>query len=118
MLGETEQKLLLEKPAESKLEAIAPNWEALLLTYRHLDIKILEVIYLPQAKPLTFNELYSRISRLNFCSKTVRRRLKKLEDDGLVRTFNSTITFINPMVELEKSIQTLTVMWEARNKVI
>ena len=77
------------------------NWEDLLFQLRHLEIRILELIYLPESKPLDLNTLIKKANKLGYSDRTIRRKIQNLETLGLIRMIRSTIMIINPILELE-----------------
>ncbi|OVE80505.1 hypothetical protein BVY01_00200 [bacterium I07] len=92
------------------------NWEELLFKLRHLEIRILECLYLPESKPLTLEGLIQKTCRLGYSSKTIRRKIKRLESLGLITVIHSTVMIINPVLKLEKNIKTLTILWNHRDR--
>jgi hypothetical protein len=92
------------------------DWEDLLFSLRHLEIRILELVYLPESQPLALNTIVEKTRKLNFSERTIRRRIKRLKDLGLIRVVESTIAIINPVINLEKNIRNLTVLWNHRDR--
>ena len=92
------------------------DWEDLLFSLRHLEIRILELVYLPESKPLALNTIIEKTTKLSFSERTIRRRIKRLKDLGLIRVIDSTIAIINPVIELEKNVRNLTVLWNHRDR--
>ena len=102
--NETEQNL-------NHLTESSINWEDLLFQLRHLEIRILELIYLPEPKPLAFNMLIQRTKKMGYSNRTIRRKIQKLETLNLIHVIRSTIMIINPILNLQKNIKTLTILW-------
>jgi len=92
------------------------NWEELLFDLRHLEIRILELIYLPEPRTFALGKFIQKIKKLNYSEKTIRRKLKNLENLGLIQVIRSTIMIINPVLDLAKNIKTLTIMWNHRDR--
>ena len=92
------------------------NWENFLFQLRHLEIRILELIYLPESKPLDLNTLIKKANKLGYSDRTIRRKIQNLETLGLIRMIRSTIMIINPILELEKNIQKLILLWNHRDR--
>ena len=84
------------------------DWNDLLFELRHLDIRILELVYFPESKPMAFSTLANKIGKLNYCERTLRRRIQNLEKFGLLRVVRSTIMIINPIIQHEQNIRNLT----------
>ena len=115
----------IENPAlavnEADLKAQPPlqneiDWEDLLWSLRHLEIRILELLYLPEPKPLALGTLAQRTRNLNYSERTIRRKIQKLERAGLIKVIRSTIMIINPITSLRKNIQNLTILWNHRDR--
>ena len=94
-----EIKAYLQNP-----EPLNINWESLIFSLKYHEVKILELIYLPESKPVTFKRIKLLFSRMNYCEKTARRKLKKLENTGLIKIVNSGVLLISPVVMLESNI--------------
>ena len=92
------------------------DWEDLVFNLRHIEIRILEIIYLPEPKPLALNTLFQKTKRLNYSERTIRRKIHKLETLGLINVVRSTIMIINPILNLHKNIKKLTVLWNLRDR--
>jgi len=92
------------------------NWEDLLFQLRHLEIRILELIYLPESKPLALDTIIQKTTRLGYSARTIRRKIHKLETLGLIHVIRSTIMIINPIFEIQKNVKTLTVLWNHRDR--
>jgi len=92
------------------------NWEDLLFNLRHLEIRMLELIYLPEPKPLTLGTLIQRIKKMGYSNRTIRRKIHRLEKLGLIRVIRSTVMIINPIFELQKNIKNLTILWNHRDR--
>ena len=92
------------------------DWEELVFHLRHLEIRILEIIYLPESRPLALGTLIQRTKRLNYSERTIRRKIHKLESLGLINVIRSTVTIINPILNMHKNIKTLTVLWNLRDR--
>ena len=92
------------------------DWEELLFDLRHVEVRILELLYIPKSKPLAFGTLVQKINKLNVCERTIRRKLERLEKRGLIKVVHSTISIINPIIEYEKNIKFLTVLWNHRDR--
>ena len=92
------------------------NWEDLLFCLRHIEIRMLELIYLPEPKPLAMGILIQKIRKLGYSARTIRRKIHKLEKLRLIRVIRSTVTIINPILEIQKNIKNLTVLWNHRDR--
>lgn len=92
------------------------HWDDLLFELRHLEIRILELIYLPEPKSLALGTLMQKTIKLGYSTRTVRRKIQKLETLGLIHVVRSTIMIINPVLSLEKNVKTLTVLWNHRDR--
>ena len=92
------------------------NWEDLLFCLRHLEIRMLELIYLPEPKPLAMGILIQKTRKLGYSARTIRRKIHKLERLGLIRVIRSTIMIINPILELQKNIKNLSILWNHRDR--
>lgn len=79
------------------------KWSDLVFQLRIDEVKILELVYLPSSKPITFKEIDKQIRRLNLCTKTARRKVKKLEELGLIEVIKSYGLFINPIYKIENN---------------
>ena len=107
----TETNLNSKHPGQNNID-----WEDLLFELRHLEIRILEIIYLPEPKPLAFSTLVQRTKGLNYSVRTLRRKIHKLETLGLIDVIRSTVMIINPILNLQKNIKTLTILWNHRDR--
>ena len=92
------------------------DWEDLLFSLQHVEVRILELIYLPEAKPYAFGMLCQRIKKIGCSTRTIRRKINKLEAMGLIHVVRSTIMIINPILKLQKNIKTLTLLWNHRDR--
>ena len=100
----------IQKPCEGI------NWDELVLTLRHIEIRILEVLYLPDSQPFSLTQLYRKLSPLGFCHRRIRRKLEKLESKRRLRIVRSTASIGCPIPDLHKNIKTLSVMWNLRDR--
>jgi len=110
-------------PAENKaglrskhLRQNSIDCEELVFHLRHLEIRILEIIYLPEPRPLALGTLIQRTKKLYYSERTIRRKIHKLEKLGLFNVIRSTVTIINPILNKHKNIKTLTVLWNLRDR--
>ena len=113
-LSDQQARIVEQKTITTSQDQIA--WEDLLWNLRHLEIRILELIYLPEAKPLAFGILVKKLKGLNYSERTIRRKIQKLEILGLASVIRSTITIINPIMAVQKNIQNLTILWNHRDR--
>ncbi len=107
----TETNLNSKHPGQNNID-----WEDLLFELRHLEIRLLEIIYLPEPKPLAFRTLVQRTKGLNYSARTLRRKIHTLETLGLIDVIRSTVMIINPILNLQKNIKTLTILWNHRDR--
>ena len=91
------------------------DWNELLFDLRHLEIRILELVYFPESKPITFATLSNKLNRLNYCERTLRRKIQNLESHGLIKVIHSTIMIINPVISHEQNIRNLTILWNHKD---
>lgn len=92
------------------------DWEELVFHLRHLEIRILEKLYLPEPRPQALGTLIQRTKKLYYSERTIRRKIHKLESLGLINVIRSTVTIINPILNMHKNIKTLTVLWNLRDR--
>jgi len=92
------------------------HWDDLLFELRHLEIRILGLVYLPEPKSLALGTIIQKTAKLGYSTRTVRRKIRRLEILGLIQVIRSTIMIINPVLNLEKNIKTLTVLWNHRDR--
>jgi len=92
------------------------DWENLLFELRHLEIRILEIIYLPQARPFALGTLIQRTKALSYSARTIRRKIQRLAALGLIDVIRSTVMIINPVLNLQKNIKSLTILWNHRDR--
>jgi hypothetical protein len=85
-------------------EPVSINWENLIFNLKYHEIKVLELIYLPEPKPVTFKRIRMFFLKMNYCEMTARRKLKKLENIGLIKVINSGVLLINPVNGLQNNV--------------
>jgi len=108
------ESLTLNNKKSNQTENI--DWEELVFSLRHLEIRILEIIYLPEPIPMAFGTLIQRARGLNYSERTLRRKILKLENLGLINVIRSAVILINPIIDLEKRIKSLTLLWNHRDR--
>ena len=83
------------------------QWSNLIFDMKVDEVLILQLLYSPQPKPMTLKEIDRRVRKLNLCSKTVRRKISKLEEIGLIKTVNSYGLFVYPIPDLINNVAEL-----------
>ena len=89
-------------------------WESLLNKLSFIDIKILELLYLPEITTTYFIALEKKIKNLNVKRTAVRNHVQKLEEFGLLKTINSGILLINSIPEIAENVKKLVLLCKLR----
>ena len=86
------------------MQGLSINWESLVFSLRHPEIKILELVYVPEPNPVTMQRIKMIFRKLNYSERTARRKVEKLTHLGLIRTINSMILIINPVLPIQENV--------------
>ena len=103
------------------MQALCPQvleekyWQNLHTQIDLLDAKILEKLYIPDTEPQLLSILCQRLRRLNYSRETVRKRVYRLRDIGLLRVLDKTNPLVLwPIDELKGNIKTTITLFYAR----
>ena len=115
---DTEQKkdLWLLLPPPPSADASEPDWVRLALTLREPEIEILRMIYLPTPEIRVFPEVYARLERLRYSSRTARRRIALLATHKLLLREYSGVGFVIPVKEAAAKVQRMLIFLDKRRK--
>ena len=101
---------------DSILKISEIDWHNLVFSFREHEIKILEMVYLPQPSPVTFKKVYLQLKKFNYCERTSRRKIDKLVNLGLIVKLRSVIGIIQPVMVMSGNIRNLIELYYRRKK--
>lgn len=107
-----------ESKANVSQESLQPHlsidWDKLICELDPLATKILKAIYQPSATPRTLLDIHNCLKSWHVSHDTVQRRLKKLEQLGLIKRIRSYIVVINPVIGIEENVRRLIISLATR----
>jgi hypothetical protein len=103
-------------PATQDAGASEPDWVRLALTLREPEIEILRMVYLPEPGIRSFPEVYTRLERLHYSTRTARRRIALLAAGKLLFREYSGVGFVIPVKESSAKVQRMLVFLEKRRR--
>lgn len=83
------------------------RWVDLVFALDVGHVRVLELIYTPEAQPKAFKDIEVQLRRLNYSRRSARHRVDFLAGQGLVRLVNSFVLFVNPVIGIEKDVTKL-----------
>ena len=90
-------------------------WQNLHIQIDLLDAKILEKLYIPDTEPQLLCILCKRLLRLNYSRETVRKRVYRLRDLGLLSILDKTNPLVLwPIDKLKPNVKTMITLFYAR----
>ena len=103
-------------PAAQDGTVSEPDWVRLALTLREPEIEILRMVYLPDPGIRSFPEIYTRLERLRYSTRTARRRIALLAAGKLIFREYSGVGFVIPVKENSAKVQRMLVFLEKRRR--
>ena len=91
------------------------SWANLHAQIDLLDAKILEKLYIPDTEPQLLCILFKRLRAFNYSKETIRNRVYKLRDVGLVQVLDKTNPLVIwPIEDLKRNVKTMLNLFYAR----
>lgn len=86
-------------------------------SYEREHIVFLKKLYIPETEYMITQVLLQRTKDLKASESTKRRRIKELNEDGLVDYVEGSPSFVNPIERLQEPVQELVDVWNRINEV-
>ena len=103
-------------PAAQDGTVSEPDWVRLALTLREPEIEILRMVYLPEPGIRSFPEIYMRLERLHYSTRTARRRIALLAGNNLLFREYSGVGFVIPVKGSSDKVHRMLVFLEKRRR--
>ena len=90
------------------------DWEKLTLKLKHIDMRILEIVY--NETTISFKELLKKVSTYGYDERTILRKINLLKGLDLIKVYKDIFLVINSKRELEKNVFALCTLWDMRDR--
>ena len=110
------EALAPSQPLQPTLAAPKTDWIKLAMTLHEPEVEILKLVYQPEPTLRTFQDVYIRLERLGYSTRTARRKIASLAGQGLVIRVYSVLGFVGPAKEHAEKVPRLLAFVERRRQ--